>query len=284
MLENELEIAIALARQAGAAILEYYENGFTVDHKQDGDHYSEPVTEADHAASHIIVYGLNKAFPADAVLSEEAEDPANRATAHRVWMIDPIDGTQGFVQKAGDFAVQIGLTENGEPVLGVVFQPITNTLYYAVKGTGAFVVRDQESPTQLKVSEKQHFDEMTLAVSRSHRSPRMSELNTLFGFQKELPHGSVGLKVGLLARQAADIYIHLSPRTKYWDTAAPQIILEEAGGKLTDLFGESISYNLQDVRNLNGILATNGVSHASAVKKLLPWLNEVGRLKVKLKG
>ncbi len=91
------------------------------------------------------------------------------------------------------------------------------------------------------------------------------------------------MKVGLIAEQIADIYIHLSPRTKFWDTCAPQIILEEAGGKLTDIFGEKIRYDLHDVQNHNGVLSSNGAAHDKAVKKLKPILNEFGRLRVKAK-
>jgi 3'(2'), 5'-bisphosphate nucleotidase len=122
---------------------------------------------------------------------------------------------------------------------------------------------------------------MTIAVSRDHRSPRMNVVDKHFGFKDEVQRGSVGLKIGLIATQICDLYIHLSPRTKQWDSAAPEIILEESGGKLTDLFGEKIVYNTQDVFNYNGILATNGVSHADAVEKLKPLLAKFGRLRIK---
>jgi 3'(2'), 5'-bisphosphate nucleotidase len=88
----------------------------------------------------------------------------------------------------------------------------------------------------------------------------------------------VGLKVGLIAEKVCDIYIHPSPRTKLWDTCAPQIILEEAGGRFTDLFGYEILYNRADLQNRNGILATNGAVHESAIERLKPLLNEFGRV------
>jgi 3'(2'), 5'-bisphosphate nucleotidase len=277
-LPQELETAIALARKAGDAILEIYQTDFAVEHKTTKDNHTEPVTIADKLASKIIVEGLAEAFPHDGILSEEEHDAIDaRLTKQRVWMIDPIDGTQGFVEQAGDFAVQIGLMENGEIILGVVFQPTTNLLYFAVKNGGAFLIENDGEPIKLQVSEKTNFSEMTLAVSRSHRSSRMGKLVEYFGFKDEFPHGSVGLKIALLARQSADIYIHLSPRTKFWDSAAPEIIIKEAGGNLTDLFGEKIDYTVRDVQNYNGVLATNGVSHKEAVKKLRPLLTEFGR-------
>lgn len=281
MLEKELKTAIKLARNAGDVILEFYEKGFSVEEKRTKDNHTEPVTEADRAASKLITEGLKFVFPKDGILSEEEIDLPERLTKQRVWMIDPIDGTRSFVEKKGDFAVQIGLTENGKPIVGVVFQPLANRLYYAAKGFGAFYVSSENQPHKLNVSDKTDFTDMIIAVSRSHRSDKMTQLVQNFGFKNEYPHGSVGLKIGLLARQLADLYIHLSPRTKFWDTCAPQIILEEAGGKLTDLFGKEIVYNIEEFQNYNGILATNGVSHEAVAAKLKPLLTKFGRLKIK---
>ncbi len=282
MLKKELETAIELARKASVAIMKIYHEGFEIEEKFSNTNFSEPVTIADKTASKIIVEGLVEVFPDDAILSEEEpDDTERRMRKSRVWIIDPLDGTKGFTEKMGDFAVQIALTENGVPVLGVVLQPMKNLLYFAVKGEGSFLVEDGSEPQKLEVSKTEDFTKMTIAVSRSHRSPRMSKLVEHFGFEKEFQHGSVGLKVGFLTQKVADIYIHLSPHTKFWDTAAPQIILEEAGGKLTDIFGETIKYDLKDVRNHNGIFASNGVSHERAISHLKPLLTEFGRLRVK---
>jgi 3'(2'), 5'-bisphosphate nucleotidase len=101
-----------------------------------------------------------------------------------------------------------------------------------------------------------------------------------FGFKSEVRRGSVGVKIGLITEQQADIYLHLSPSTKQWDTCAPQIILEEAGGRLTDLFGEPLRYNGVRVDNQNGIVATNGAAHEMVIEKLKPLLEEFGRVRV----
>lgn len=282
MLKKELETTIELAQKASVAIMKIYHEGFEIEEKFANTNYSEPVTIADRTASKIIVEGLAEVFPDDAILSEEEpDDTERRMRKSRVWIIDPLDGTKGFTQKQGDFAVQIALTENGEPILGVVLQPIGNNLYFAVKNEGAFLQVNDAEPIKLKVSDKTDFSDMILAVSRSHRSPRMTNLIEHFGFKDEFRHGSVGLKVGFLAQKVADIYTHLSPHTKFWDTAAPQIILEEAGGKLTDIFGDKIRYDLEDVRNHNGILSSNGVSHEEAVSHLKPLLTKFGRLRIK---
>lgn len=282
MLEKELAAAIELALSAGAKVMEFYASGVAVEKKFGADNQSEPVTVADRTASKHIVEGLAALFPEDGVLSEEEDDLVEiRAASRRVWMVDPIDGTWGFVKKDGDFGVQIGLCEGSEAVLGVVFLPASGLLYYAAKDEGAFVREGDGAAKRLQVSDETDFKRMSLATSRNHRSERMTRVVEKFGFLREVRRGSVGLKVGLVAERTCDLYIHLSPRTKYWDTCAPQVILEEAGGRLTDIFGEHIDYNLSDVQNHNGVLASNGAAHASAVKHLKPLLNEFGRLRVK---
>jgi len=285
MLEKELETAIALAKEAGAKILEFYALEIIAEEKIGADNYAEPVTIADKTASRIIVEGLEKAFPGDAILSEEELDDAeNRLLGKRVWVIDPIDGTWGFIKKDGDFGVQIGLAANGASVLGVVYLPVHDVLYFAAKEEGAFCASGSEKPQALRVSKKTNYTEMILASSRNHRSPRMYRIIEDFGFKQEIQRGSVGLKVGLIVERICDLYIHLSPRTKFWDTCAPQIILEEAGGQMTDLFGSPFRYDISDVQNHNGIIASNGANHEEIILRLKPLLSEFGRLRVKAKS
>lgn len=282
MLEKELAAAIAAARAAGQRILEFYASEIVAEEKIGADNLTEPVTIADKTASRIIVEGLSSAFPNDAILSEEEVDRAeDRLFGKRVWIIDPIDGTWGFIKKDGDFGVQIGLTQDGAAVLGIVFLPVPDKLFYAVKNEGTFLIEKNAAPERLRVSDKTDFTTMNLASSRNHRSPRMHRIIEDFGFRQEVQRGSVGLKVGLIAEQICDMYIHLSPRTKFWDTCAPQIILEEAGGRMTDLFGFPLRYDLRDVQNHNGILASNGIAHEQALLNIKPILNEFGRLRVK---
>jgi len=285
MLEIELETAIKLARHAGSKVLEYYALEIIAEEKLGIDNFAEPVTVADRASSRIIVDGLKAVFPNDFVLSEEErDDPGARVETSRVWITDPIDGTWGFIKKDGDFAIQIGLAIDGEAVVGVVYLPAHDRLYFASEGAGAFLVKDGGEPLRLQVSDNTNFSEMNLAVSRNHRSPKISRIMSEFGLKSETQRGSVGLKVGLVAEALCDLYIHLSPRTKFWDTCGPQIILEEAGGILTDLFGERIRYDNADVQNHGGIVAANGTAHDMIVSRLRPLLNEFGRYKVKSKG
>src|SRR5215211_2552362 len=259
--ENELRVAIDLARVAGAAILEQYKGPLAVEQKNLADD-TEPVTQADRIANELIVTGLQREFPNDGILAEESVDTTRRLGKSRVWLVDPLDGTNGFIDGNGDFAVQIGLVEDGEVVLGVVYLPLTDVLYRAVLGAGTWIERPELEPEKAAVSDRQKFAEMRLAASRSHRSRRMNKVVQRFGFREEVQRGSVGIKVGLLVEEQCDLYIHLSGRTKQWDTCAPQLILTEAGGQLTDLFGRPLNYNVPDVNNRNGLVASNGVSHA----------------------
>jgi 3'(2'), 5'-bisphosphate nucleotidase len=280
MLNEELQTAMNLARRAGALIMEFYRTGVATEEKIGADNYLEPVTIADRTASELIVEGLEKAFPDDGILSEEAADTKERLSKERVWMIDPMDGTLGFINRSDDFAVQIGLAQNGKPVLGVVYQPVEDILYFASAGNGAFRMEPKGEILRLSVSEKTDFSKINLAVSYNHRSPKMRLVKERLGIKKETRRGSVGIKVGLVATRRCDLYIHLSNRTKYWDTCAPQIILEEAGGRFTDIFGGEYRYDLSDVQNHNGLVASNGVCHDAVLKGLRPLLTKFGRLRV----
>ena len=278
-LKHELRVAIDLARSAGAAILAEYQGPLDIEQKNLDDD-AEPVTQADRIANELIVTGLQREFPGDGILAEESIDTSRRLDKSRVWMVDPLDGTNGFIAGNGDFAVQIGLAEEGEPVVAVVYQPATGVLYHAVRGQGTWIERPQVEPERARVSDKRDVAKMRLAASRSHRSSRMNKVVQRFGFREEVQRGSVGIKVGLLIEQQCDVYIHLSPRTKQWDTCAPQLILTEAGGRMTDLFGEPLNYNVPDVQNRNGLVATNGASHDQIIDTLAALLAEFGRRRV----
>ncbi len=275
--EQELSIALELAREAGAAILSLYQGPLDIEEKTSADD-CEPVTQADKLANEIIVARLRQDFPDDGILAEESIDTAHRLDKARVWMIDPLDGTTGFIDGNGDFAVQIGLTENGECVLGVVYQPLTGVLYRAVRGGGTWIERPDGEPEQARVSNHREISAMRLAASRSHRSPRMDKVVEAFGLKEEIRRGSVGIKVGLIVEQQSDLYVHLSPRTKQWDTCAPQVILHEAGGCMSDLFGLPLRYNHADVQNRNGVVASNRVAHTRIVELLKPLLVQFGRV------
>jgi 3'(2'), 5'-bisphosphate nucleotidase len=274
--DRELRVAVDIARAAGTAILDHYKGPLNVEQKNYDDDV-EPVTQADRLANEMIVGRLGREFPDDGILAEESIDTERRLNKNRVWMVDPLDGTNGFIDGNGDFAVQIGLTLKGECAVGVVYLPLTGILYRAVRGEGSWIERPGLAPERATVSDKQSLASMRLAASRSHRSARMSKVVSRLGFREEVQRGSVGIKIGLLVERYCDVYIHLSPRTKQWDTCAPQLILTEAGGRLSDLFGQPLNYNVPEVLNRNGLVASNGVSHDQIITTLAPLLSEFGR-------
>jgi 3'(2'), 5'-bisphosphate nucleotidase len=282
--EQEMGVALRLAREAGAAILEYYDSPLRIERKIDADEHAEPVTQADRAANELIVKGLRGEFPDDGILAEESVDTERRLTKRRVWMVDPLDGTNGFIARDGDFAVQIGLAVEGRSVLGVVYQPLPDVLYRAIEGAGTWIERKGFEPERARVSDENRVERMRLAASRTHRSPRMNVVVAALGLEEEVRRGSVGVKVGLIIEQQCDVYVHLSPRTKQWDTCAPEVILMEAGGRMTDLFGEPLGYNNADVQNRNGLVASNGAAHTIIIEKLAPLLKEFGRLRIDVRG
>ena len=275
--DRELAVITELAREAGAILLAHYHSPFLVEQKINALKELEEVTAADRESNDLIVQRLAVEFPNDGILAEESTDNERRLEKDRVWMIDPMDGTKNFIQHDGDFAVQIGLAVNGESVAGVVYQPVRDVLYRAARGTGSWIEAPDKDVARMAVSDVVAPKDMVLASSRSHRSPRMERVVNSFGFKDEVRRGSVGVKIGLITERQADLYMHLSPSTKQWDTCAPEIILAEAGGRITDLFGQPLSYNGARIDNRNGVVATNGAAHEMVIEKLQPLLREFGR-------
>jgi 3'(2'), 5'-bisphosphate nucleotidase len=263
--EHELQVAIDLARQAGAVILDFYDGRASVEWKAG----NEPVTAADRAANARIVEGLAAAFPDDAILAEETPDTSGRLDHDRLWVVDPMDGTKEFIKRNGEFSVMIGLAIDGRATLGVVYQPTTGRAYYAAAGEGAWLREGDAAPIALKVSDVAKTSDMCVAVSRSHRSEKIDAVRGSLGIEREVQSGSVGLKIGLICERKCDLYIHPSPQTKQWDACAPDAIITEAGGRMTDLTGEPFVYNRRDLYNRNGILATNGRAHDEILERVL---------------
>jgi 3'(2'), 5'-bisphosphate nucleotidase len=267
-LEHELEVALNLARQAGAAIMTYYQTGLRVEHK-DGD---EPVTAADRAADALIAAGLREAFPGDGLLTEESDDDLSRLDKERVWIVDPLDGTTEFIAETGEFAVQIALAVGGRPTLGVVYQPAKGRVFHAVRGQGAYQVLNGHT-TRLQVSTESNPAEMCLVASRSHYSPFVELARQALGIESVNKIGSVGLKVGLVARAACDLYLATTV-SKEWDICAPHALLLEAEGTLTNLCGQPLVYNKRDVTECMGLIASNSRAHTQIVETLAPILDQ----------
>ncbi len=262
---NELETAINAAKKAGDKILEIYEKDFEVCYKAD----ESPVTEADIAANTIIETMLKAKFPEDGFLTEEAIDDDSRFKRKRFWIIDPLDGTKEFVKKNGEFAVNIGLVENGEVLLGVIYVPYTETVYYAVKGQGAYQERDGIK-SQIHVSDRQ--ESYRLLISRSH--PSKKTLGVLYAYNDRIysitKMGS-SLKGCMIASGDYDVYYNFG-RSMKWDTCAMDCIVSEAGGILRRLDDEPIDYMEREKVNY-GFYILNRLENKVDLDKLKHLIN-----------
>lgn len=268
---EELRTAIRLARESGEIVKTFYEVPTTVRWKDP----TEPVTEADRAVNAYLVKQINQLFPDDGVLAEESKDDLIRLHKRRVWIMDPLDGTAEFIAHNGEFVIMIGLAVEGRPVVGVVYQPINEVLFAASVGQGAWVEEFGERRL-LRVSDETEIGKFRLVVSRSHRPPLIDTIIAQMGLQRERSIGSVGLKIGLIARGQAEFYVHPNPGTKEWDTCAPDIIVSEAGGRMTDCWNRPIRYNRENVKNRFGVLASNGLRHTEIADALCEILDEAG--------
>ncbi len=237
-----LPAVVELAREAGRRILEIYQRDFAIEHKAD----ASPLTEADMAAHHVIVAGLEALTPGLPVLSEESKGIpfAERSLWHRYWLVDPLDGTREFINRNGQFTVNIALVEDHQAVLGVVLVPVGGKVYFACRDQGAFCQLSAEQPAIPIHSRQRSGNHVVVVGSRSHGSPEMQQfLNKLADY--ELISLGSALKSCLVAEGQADLYPRLGP-TSEWDTAAAQCVVEEAGGIVTDTAMVPLRYNTKD--------------------------------------
>ncbi len=289
---NELVTACLIAREGGALILSYHRAFHPLYHGDAGgppDNRTppgpamavqlkagdEPVTEADQAVNALCVSRLRAAFPGDALLTEELPDDGSRFGAARAWLLDPIDGTKDFIAGRPGFCLMIGLLLDGEPALGVVYQPLGDVLYLAAAGQGAFRV-EQGKRERLKVSSVADLGSARMVSSASHPAKLVQRMRAEAGIRDEMNIGSIGLKLSLIAAGERDLYVNPSGQTKLWDTCAPEVILREAGGCLTDTSGAKLSYR-DGLNHSRGLLATNGPLHEPALLRLRSLLQAGGQ-------
>jgi 3'(2'), 5'-bisphosphate nucleotidase len=244
-LKSFIEPIVALAEDAGRAILEVYSTDFEVQSKVD----ESPLTQADLASHHCIVAGLAQLTPDLPIISEESGLPdfEERRLWNCYWLIDPLDGTKEFVNRNGEFTVNIALIENNRPVLGVVHVPVQNKTYVGCEGIGADL-RDGDNPPQpVRVAAKSR-DPIRVVGSRSHRGASLDAFLAAVGEHDMVPMGS-SLKFCVVAEGGADLYPRLGP-TSEWDTAAAQAVVEQAGGSVVTLDGKPMQYNAKsDILN-----------------------------------
>ena len=233
-----LPAVLDLVREAGNAILGIYASPQQVEYKAD----DSPLTAADRAAHEILAHGLSRLEPANPVLSEEAaelHEYAARRGLDQFWLVDPLDGTKEFINRNGEFTVNVALIREHRPVLGVVAAPALGLTYYAAEGHGAYRQADGSPPEPISV--RPAATPLVVVGSRSHRGDSLDALLARLGPCELRPMGSA-LKFCLVAEGSADFYPRLGP-TSEWDTAAAQAVLEVAGGAVTTLDGTALRYN-----------------------------------------
>lgn len=253
---------IALA--AGDAILAVYDTTGDIEYSKKDD--NSPLTKADGAANKVICDGLEKLDLVYPILSEENKEIpyAERATFGRFWVVDPLDGTKEFIKRNGEFTVNIALVENGAPILGVVYTPVTKELFYAVKGQGAFTSVDGGEDTPIHVNKFSKQDAgLRLVCSRSHLNEETQSFVDGYTSPELVSKGS-SLKFMLIATGQADIYPRLAP-TMEWDTCAAQVVLEEAGGQvINNETKRPLEYNKENLLNPY-FIAVGGLKEESLI-------------------
>lgn len=263
---QELECMLEIAREAAAVVNAVYVTEFGVDYKSPLD----PVTDADRRANALICERLSASFPGVPIVAEES-DPATFAdfrAANRVFFVDPLDGTREFVDRNGEFVVMIGLLEGERPTAGVMHAPATGTSWLARQGYGAWYVDADGERHPLGVSETASLGAARILSTRSHKSAELEQALAALGAARVDALGSAGLKCAQVAAGNAEAYVATARAGSRWDLCAGQAIIEVAGGKLTDAFGDAIDYRSESLVNARGIIASNARLHGAIVARL----------------
>ena len=255
-MNSELTIAKDAAIEAGELILKYYKADYEVKDKG----YQNPVTTADHASDSRLKEILTQSYPDYGWLSEETVDSKERLNKDRVWVVDPLDGTKEFIEGVPHFVISIALVEYGEPILGVLYNPVTTEIFSAAKGLGAKL-----NGKSIRCSSKINVSDMIILNSRSE-TKRGLWLPYQNQFLEMKAIGSVAYKLGLTAAGRADIFASLRPKNE-WDICAGNCIINEAGGTLINLYGNQRKYNLDNTIINPGLIAgdVNAVSKTFSI-------------------
>lgn len=282
--EKDLQCVMQIAQQAGKKILEVHYS------QQDREIFMKgedgPVTKADHASNVHICRELHKHFPSFGILTEEqlqekefsSEEfkALQEKTTHwrdyeDLWMIDPLDGTKDFLDGSGTFGIHMGHLHKDIPFLGVNYFPVDNIFYVAIKGKGAWKVKEGKWE-KIHVSQITRMQDLGLVGSKYRPNEKEDAITKAMGLGEPLRLGPTGLKICLVASAVKEVFIVFSPKQSLWDTCSSQIILEEAGGKLTYFDGAKINYRQSSGTKIpRAFIASNGAMHA----QLLTSVNQL---------
>jgi 3'(2'), 5'-bisphosphate nucleotidase len=268
MHSETLSIVKNIARKAGGILLKYKNEKLDIETKLDK---FDLVTKADKESDDFIYKQLKHYFPSDKVLIEESKNSLDDYSG-RVWMADPLDGTKHYLAGSNEFSVMIGLCIEGAPHLGVVYAPALNTFYWAEKDQGAYAQLGDGSPVRLNVSKVDTIENSTIVVRYRRGEYRLEDsfIENL-PVKEKIPGSSVGIKLGLVAEGKADAVFSLNNRARKWDYCAPEIILNEAGGVLTDLENQEVNYLIPDQNFEPMTLASNKLVHSDMLEAFRDW-------------
>lgn len=257
-INNYIQALLDVSKNAGAAILDIYNSSdLGVQDKDD----KSPLTAADLASNKIICDALREITPDIPIISEENEDLpfSERSTWEYCWIVDPLDGTKEFIKRNGEFTTNIGLVHNHQVIAGVVYIPVYDELYYAIKGEGAYKIKDNNKERITTNSYSKSENGLKVVCSRSHLNEKTEQFIGQLSKPELIAKGS-SLKFLSIAQGQADLYPRMAP-TMEWDTCAAQIILEEAGGKVL-IDGEHeapVQYNKENLLNPHFLAKGNEV-------------------------
>ncbi len=241
--EKMAETVVGAVSRARTKILDVMAQPFDVEYKED----RSPVTAADMASQEVLVRVLQDSYPDIPIISEEkaAEPYAVRRQWDQLWLLDPLDGTKEFVRRNGEFTVNVALIVGERPVIGVLDWPQGGITYVAVAGAGSYRLSGGHTA---RIHTRPLSSPCRAIISRSHRQSEVDWLDSAGLGDHSLQLMGSALKFCRIAEGAADIYPRLTPNME-WDSAAGQLLIEEAGGKVVDFAGEPLHYNKQDLHN-----------------------------------
>lgn len=265
MSARELGAALDAVERACVYLMDAYDRFEVV-----ADAPANITTDADRGTQEIVLKVLHEYFPTDAFCAEES----TALTAHlpaagpRLWIVDPIDGTRGFARKNGEFSVMVAFVLEGTLEVGIVAQPALGRLTYASRGQGCWRRDAAQEAVPCQVTKVGSLAEATLTQSRSKDPKKPSPLVQALAPAKIVETYSAGVKLALVARGEADIYLNDYQGFHDWDIAAGHILVTEAGGRVTGMKGETLQYGLPGAWQRQGLIATNGLIHDESAKRL----------------
>ncbi len=253
-LRKELDVCKEISVTAGKEIVKIYDHIIEIEYKSD----NSPLTLADKRSNEIILNELLNKFSKYAILTEECDDDKSRLNNEWCWIIDPLDGTKEFIRKNGEFTVNISLCFKGHIVLGVIYSPVTEELFFAAKNSGAYFEKNNKAK---KIFVSDRTDNLRLVKSRSHSGNEMEEFISKNKDKiSEVKASGSSIKGCLIAKGDAEVYYRFKPLSE-WDIAAMHCIVEEAGGIMRQLDDTEIIYNKPECLVKNGFYALNNIKN-----------------------